>query len=507
MKRFMAAVAVLTGLLATGAATGVASQAVSAGAASAAQPGSPSSWVVTSGGGVFDQLGNPGPFGSAAGTHLNAPVVGMAATSDGGGYWLVAADGGVFTYGDAAFHGSAGGSHLNAPVVGMAAKPDGGGYWLVAADGGVFTYGDAAFHGSAGGSHLNAPVVGMAAKPDGGGYWLVAADGGVFTYGDAAFHGSAGGSHLNAPVVGMAATSDGGGYWLVAADGGVFTYGTVNFFGSMGGQPLSAPVVGMGATRDGGGYLLVAADGSLFSFGDGPGNSPPLNQPVVGMALIPSAGGGQVGGGQNFTLHVVNNSSQFQDMAVYQIIPDVGVPNVVPLVWLHAPAFPATTVAFAWSTDYSFTAARVPSLNPGVTYSPSLSINVDPNNQSNNSALFHFQGNGFGGGQFSFSASQIPCVVGNLCLTEDNSIPSSNTASWGLAQSGSTVFAQQAHPNFNISIHPHPTYFVTAGTYEQGQVLDLEQITDSAKIVFPSGVTDMVATFGPDNTWTVQPGQ
>jgi len=45
----------------------------------------------------------------------------------------------------------------------MAATPDGGGYWLVAADGGIFAYGDALFHGSAGATHLNAPIVGMAA--------------------------------------------------------------------------------------------------------------------------------------------------------------------------------------------------------------------------------------------------------------------------------------------------------------------------------------------------------
>ncbi len=30
----------------------------------------------------------------------------------------------------------------------MAATPDGGGYWLVASDGGVFAYGDAGFYGS-----------------------------------------------------------------------------------------------------------------------------------------------------------------------------------------------------------------------------------------------------------------------------------------------------------------------------------------------------------------------
>ncbi len=110
--------------------------------------------------------------------HLNAPVVGMASTPDGAGYWLVAADGGVFAYGDATFYGSTGGIHLNAPVVGIAPTENGFGYWLVAADGGVFAFGSAVFHGSAGAIHLNAPMVGMAGVPDGGGYWLVAATAG-----------------------------------------------------------------------------------------------------------------------------------------------------------------------------------------------------------------------------------------------------------------------------------------------------------------------------------------
>jgi hypothetical protein len=30
----------------------------------------------------------------------------------------------------------------------MAATPDGGGYWLEGSDGGIFTYGDATFYGS-----------------------------------------------------------------------------------------------------------------------------------------------------------------------------------------------------------------------------------------------------------------------------------------------------------------------------------------------------------------------
>jgi len=73
----------------------------------------------------------------------------------------VASDGGVFAFGDAAFAGSLGAMHLNAPIVGMASTPDGKGYWLVASDGGVFAFGDAAFAGSLGAMHLNKPIVGV----------------------------------------------------------------------------------------------------------------------------------------------------------------------------------------------------------------------------------------------------------------------------------------------------------------------------------------------------------
>jgi hypothetical protein len=206
------------------------------------------------------------PTGSTAAT-LNAPFVGMAAKPDGGGYWLVASDGGVFAYGNAQFYGSATNLHLNEPVVGMAATPDGGGYWLVAADGGVYAYGDAQFYGSAGGLHLNKPVVGMAAAPDGGGYWLVAADGGIFDYGDARFSGSAGGLPLTQPVVGMTATADGGGYWLVASDGGVFAYGDARFYDSAGGEVPGSSAVGIAASGTSDGYWLPTAQGRVFTFG------------------------------------------------------------------------------------------------------------------------------------------------------------------------------------------------------------------------------------------------
>jgi hypothetical protein len=103
----------------------------------------------------------------------------MASTETGQGYWLVASDGGVFSFGDAGFHGSTGGVRLAQPIVGMASTATGQGYWLVASDGGVFSFGDAGFYGSVAGRGL-APTVGIMAS--GAGYDLTLADGSIWQF-------------------------------------------------------------------------------------------------------------------------------------------------------------------------------------------------------------------------------------------------------------------------------------------------------------------------------------
>ncbi len=154
-------------------------------------------YLLGSDGGVF---AFKAPFyGSTGDLRLDQPVVAMS-TSPNGGYWFVASDGGIFAYGPgAAFHGSVpeyvAFEDLQAPIVGMAATTSGNGYWLVAADGGVFAFGDAVFYGSVPGAlppgtPLAAEIVGIVATASGNGYWIVGADGGVFAFGDAQFQGA-----------------------------------------------------------------------------------------------------------------------------------------------------------------------------------------------------------------------------------------------------------------------------------------------------------------------------
>ena len=146
----------------------------------------------------------------------------------------MASDGGVFAFGDAGFYGSASALSPGSPIVGIAATPDGQGYWEAAADGAVFAFGDAQFDGVAA---FTQPVVGISSV--GSGYRLVADDGAVYAFGGAAFYGSTGGQHLNKPVIGMSSTSRG--YLTVASDGGIFTFGGVGFYGSLGGSTVASP--------------------------------------------------------------------------------------------------------------------------------------------------------------------------------------------------------------------------------------------------------------------------
>jgi hypothetical protein len=78
-----------------------------------------------------------------------------------------------------------GGQRIVSPVVGIAPTPSGKGYWMVASDGGVFSFGDAHFYGSLASTGPPAPIIGMLPTRTGHGYWIELADGEVLGFGDA----------------------------------------------------------------------------------------------------------------------------------------------------------------------------------------------------------------------------------------------------------------------------------------------------------------------------------
>jgi hypothetical protein len=125
---------------------------------------------------AYGSVPGPGPHASS--------FVGIAATRDGKGYYVVERDGTVAYRGDAQIGAPSG--TAPAPVVGIATDPAAAGYWLVSRGGQVTPVGDAKHFGpAAGGASPSSPAVGIAATPDGQGYFVVEANGRVLGYGNA----------------------------------------------------------------------------------------------------------------------------------------------------------------------------------------------------------------------------------------------------------------------------------------------------------------------------------
>jgi len=203
----------------------------------------------------------------------------------------------------------------------------------------------------------------------------------------------------------------------------------------------------------------------------------------------------------NYSLTVTNNSTQFRDLCVYQKPVDLGVPNAMALAWLTAPAWPGTTVTFDWELDYCFVWSQTGSLKPGVTFKAQQTVAADPDNLNANQTLFDYRA-----GAFLFSPGNAIGTpeLGSLYIRELPSIPT-GTATVGIGMSNAGVFAVEAQPNLNLVFTPHPEYWVTAGTFQQGEVLDIEQITNEAAVPY-DGTFDMTAVLTSTNTWQINTG-
>jgi hypothetical protein len=259
-------------------------------------------WLVGSDGGIFN-YGSAGFYGSTGSMVLQRPVVGMVTTPTGNGYWLTATDGGVFSFGQTQFYGSLPGlgfkpfgsglpNALVLPVVGMVPSHDDNGYFMVAADGGIFAFGDAKFEGSCydiGGCTQNGLAVAVMPDATGNGYWVVSSLGSVYGFGDAPYLGAPPPSFGS--IASAVATPDGKGYVILNSSGGLYGFGDAPFNGYMPPGPLSAANGGATAVmldaQNNGGWVAYA-DGKVIPFGSAPYSGDASNLPLNGKIVAGS---------------------------------------------------------------------------------------------------------------------------------------------------------------------------------------------------------------------------
>ena len=192
---------------------------------------------------------------------------------------------------------------------------------------------------------------------------------------------------------------------------------------------------------------------------------------------------------QTYTVNFSNQSNSSGTACLYQALS-----NIASLAWLSSSGM---NFPLRWTDDYGFTWAQTGVLSPGVIYNPNKysGVNLQSTNQETHTVS---------DGMMRFIDQGAGPQPGTLYIQQDGTIPA-NQVSVGIGMSGRPVLAVQARPNTMITFPTPPRYWITFGSFQQGQVLPIDSLTNRAQIVFPAGVFSMTATFNANGIWTVQP--
>ena len=197
-----------------------------------------------------------------------------------------------------------------------------------------------------------------------------------------------------------------------------------------------------------------------------------------------------------YSLEVQNNSSGYTNFCMYQSPPDtnLGV-QVETLAWFVEPAYPTTTTTFAWDVDYSFCWSEAGPLSAGVTFSASQVWAADPMNPVQQAVQLHRTDRAY---TFQRLAADIRRHPGNLYIEQGGDVPL-REASVGIGMSGSGTHAVEAQPNLHLIFTPHPRYWLVAGNFEHGEVLDMAEVSNAIEIDYYGAQTSKKLSYSMSN--------
>ncbi len=201
--------------------------------------------------------------------------------------------------------------------------------------------------------------------------------------------------------------------------------------------------------------------------------------------------------GADYQINFINNSTNAGNFMVFQQDPNLNGPDIASLAWITKFLHPNTNGSFNWKLGFDFVWMENKSLASGITSVTSQCIPADL--VTNNTIMLTYDG------AYNFTAQPPATTEGSLYITTDQTIPPKQVGV-GIGMSGAPTFLVSAEPNFNLTFSPQPDYWIAFGEFEQGQVLNVKELTNSAQVVFPEGINTVNITLNADNTWTILPG-
>ncbi|HEU5354912.1 MAG TPA: hypothetical protein VFU65_10645 [Actinocrinis sp.] len=214
--------------------------------------------------------------------------------------------------------------------------------------------------------------------------------------------------------------------------------------------------------------------------------------------------------GDQYSLTLKNRSPQpGLTFAVYTVAPD-GISDAAdsyPIAWLTKALNEGNDVTFTWTLEFTLMFASM-GAESGTVWKEHGALAVNDNSSSRNSAQLGFE---HGDYTFRLNNGAHPVKPGHVYLDTTSQVPSwtaENGPSVALAIATGKdnvprpAIAGNSGPLLHHRFDLHPTYYIRAGHMDQGEMADLDTVTEGQKVIFAAGVTDSTWTFNADNTWS-----
>ncbi|HEX6524997.1 MAG TPA: hypothetical protein VF070_34090 [Streptosporangiaceae bacterium] len=200
-----------------------------------------------------------------------------------------------------------------------------------------------------------------------------------------------------------------------------------------------------------------------------------------------------------YNLTVINKSElRNPTFAVFATLPGMSSNESIALAWLIQQINRNNQYRFTWNITWEFIWASQGTAK-GYQWNGSGTLPANPLSTSACSAQFDYNGD------FQLLPQEGVPDGSHLQITDSPRIPrpSVKPSSVGLTLDGKAICAIDAGPNLEQTFTLHPTYYINAGNYVAGQMVDVDSVTSFQKLVYSGTNTALTATLNPDNTWSV----
>lgn len=203
----------------------------------------------------------------------------------------------------------------------------------------------------------------------------------------------------------------------------------------------------------------------------------------------------------SYSLTVINNSELDRPtFAVFAKLPEDSAYDTLSTAWLTQPINATNQYVFTWDITWGFVWSAQ-GTGAGYQWNASGKLPANPNSQTDCAASFSYNGD------FQLTATPSEPKGDTLWITDQPNIPvpSKQKSSVGVSLSGSPACVTNAGPNLGQTFTLHPTYYIDAGNYVQGQMVSGSSVTAYQQLAYTGGNTALTAILNQDNTWSIKP--